>query len=207
MIIFGTRGVTYSGGSGSFFCPSCDGQQPYAHKRVRRFFSLYFIPVIPLDLVGEYIECASCRGTFQTGVLDFDPAAAQKRFEAEFERGIKRVMVQMALADGVIEDEEVETIRKIYGDLTRVDITEADVRAEIEQALADGRRIEEFLGAMAGNLNDSGKELVVKAAFFVAAADGVFQEEEKALLGSIGNALKMSPAHFNGVIASLTGDS
>ncbi len=59
------------------------------------------------------------------------------------------------------------------------------------------------LAEMAGNLNENGKEMVVKAAFMVAAADGEFQDEEKELIGSIGEALEMSPAHMNGIITSM----
>ncbi len=40
----------------------------------------------------------------------------------------------------------------------------------------------------------------------VAAADGEFQDEEKELIGAIGQALQMTPAHMNGVIASMTQD-
>ena len=50
MIIFGTRGVTWNGESGEFVCPGCGGTtQQYTRKTIRRFFTLYFIPLIPLD--------------------------------------------------------------------------------------------------------------------------------------------------------------
>ena len=65
MIIFGTRGITYRKDGGRFFCPECDGEQPYDRKRVRRFFTLYFIPLIPLNLLAEYIECPRCGGTYR----------------------------------------------------------------------------------------------------------------------------------------------
>ena len=206
MIIFGTRGVTSTAASGSFFCPHCNDQLAYKHKRVRRFFTLYFIPVIPLDQLGEYIECQRCRNTFQTRVLDYNPQVSTAQFEAEFHQAVKRVMVQMMLADGVVDDQEVQTIREIYSRVAGTDISENDVQAEIEKAKADGRGIEQYLSGLAGNLNDPGKELVVKAAFFVAIADGVFQDEEQVLLGTIGKALYMTPAHIRGVIESIAAE-
>lgn len=204
MIIFGTRGVTTTPASGSFFCPSCNNQTGYKHKRVRRFFTLYFIPVIPLDQLGEYIECQRCRNTYQMRVLDYNPQVSTAKLEAEFHQAVKRVMVQMMLADGVVDDQEVQTIREIYSKVARTDMSENDVQAEIEKAKADGRTIEQYLSGLAGNLNDAGKELVVQAAFFVAAADGVFQDEEKELLTAIGKALYMTPAHLRGVLQSIT---
>ena len=203
MIIFGTRGVTYSAGSGTFYCPQCRSEAPYNHKRVRRFFSLYFIPLIPLDLHAEYIECQRCRGTYRLEVLDPDPQAGAAEFEAEFHRAVKRVMVQMMLADGVPDDEEVRTIQRIYGQLTHSEMSDEEVQSEIRQVERDQQDIAASLAQFANYLNDDGKELVVKAAFLVAAADGEFQDEEKVLLATVGQSLGMSASHLNGVIGSM----
>jgi hypothetical protein len=69
LIIFGTKGVTSSTGGGTFDCPGCGPGKPYEHKKVRRFFTLYYIPLIPLETKGEFIECGSCRQTWKPEVL------------------------------------------------------------------------------------------------------------------------------------------
>src|SRR5262249_21327507 len=80
MSILGPRGVTFGGHAGEFNCPGCGWtSQPYEHKTVRRFFTLYFIPVIPLDKLAEYVRCMTCGGTYQTSVLSFDPKAETDR--------------------------------------------------------------------------------------------------------------------------------
>ena len=170
---------------------------------MRRFFTLYFIPLIPMNMLGEYVECDDCRVTYKLSVLDFDPRAANAAFEAEYVRAMKRVMVLMMMVDGDIDDEEIRVIRDLYVELGGAPLTEAQVRAEIGAASSDGLGVGDFLGGMAGTLNDNGKEMVVKAAFAVAAADGVFAEEEMALLGEISQALLMTPAHYRGVLAEL----
>ena len=205
LIIFGTRGVTYSAAQGQFHCPECGMQRPYAHKRVRRFFTLYFIPIIPLDLLGEYIECGGCEGTYKESVLSYDPSQAAAGEEARFREAIKRTMVMMMLADGAIDEAEVQTIREIFGKIAGRTIERAEVDQEIQQAKGDRRSVEEYLGGVVGMLNEKGKELVVKAAFFVAAADGKFDESEKALLARIAKALQMTSAHFNGIVQELVG--
>jgi tellurite resistance protein len=200
MIIFGTRGVTYNHAEGRFYCPRCSAEQGYHHKRVRRFFTLYFIPIIPLDLVSEYAECDTCKSTWDLKVLAYNPAAEKKAFEAEFERAVKRVMVMMMLADGNVEAAEVERIRQVYENLAKVQLTEADVHAEADKARAEKQSLDQFLQGVASKLNDSGKELVIRAAMLVAAADGNLAEAELKLLAEIARALGMSPAHFKGVI-------
>lgn len=202
MIIFGTRGVTYNYANGDFFCPGCSNERAFRHKRVRRFFTLYFIPCIPLDMLGEYVECAGCGNTYDKAVLQFDPRAENAAFEAEFQVAMRRVMVLMMLADGVIDDEELETIVAIYGKIAGAAITEDQIRDEAAEL--QGRDVSDYVSSVRGNLNDRGKELVVQAAYAVAAADGDFADEERLLLLQIGEALEMTDAHLRGVMAAAT---
>ena len=204
MIIFGTRGVTYSKDSGDFHCPGC-GPGPYKHRRVRRFFTLYFIPVIPLDLLGEYVECQGCDGTYDLRVLDYDPGKQIQAFEAEYQLAIKRAMVLMMLADDVVEEEEIACVQRGYGELAGVALSRGDVEREIGRARSDATDLTTYLQGIVGRLNDRGKEQVVRAAYLVAASDGDFADEERELLEEIADALEMSAAHLAGVLHVLSG--
>lgn len=73
MIIVGTRGVTYTKRWGRFRCPACHADSDYRQRRIRRCFTLYFVPIVPLDLLEEFIECGSCGSAFPMGVLDLGP--------------------------------------------------------------------------------------------------------------------------------------
>ena len=72
MIIFGTKGITSIQQKGSFHCPACGAGAQYHQKEVRRFFTLFFVPLIPLDKVAGYIECQRCGGTFKPEVLSWN---------------------------------------------------------------------------------------------------------------------------------------
>jgi len=206
LIIFGTRGVTYGSEGGQFYCPGCEGKQSYVHKKCRRFFTLYFIPLIPLDLVGEYVECQQCSGTYKTSILEFDPDKAIAAEEAEFQKGMRRVLVMMMLADGVVDESEIEAIQAILGKLEDRVVSRAEIETEITLVKNDGSSIEKYCKGMAGYLNDSGREMVVKAAILVASADGHVDESERNALATIATALNMSRAHFSGIIADMTKD-
>lgn len=207
LIIFGTRGVQTRAGSGRFHCPTC-GPQGYTHTNVRRFFTLYFIPVIPLDLVGEYVECDYCTSTYHPDVLSYRPQLQPDRqFEAHFQRAVKRIMVMMCLADGVVDDDEIETIKRVYGRIANREISDEEVSDEVVAAMQEGGTVRDYLGGIVSSLNDAGKELVIKAAFFVAAADGEFQDEEQVLLAEIGRALELRPGRVNRIIDALLSDA
>lgn len=69
MIIFGTTGIQSVESRGSFHCPSCGPRAFYQRKSVRRFFTLFFVPLIPLNKTATHILCDRCGGTFKPEVL------------------------------------------------------------------------------------------------------------------------------------------
>ena len=175
IIIFGWRGVTYTKDKGAFHCPSCAVKKQFNRKRVRRFFTIYFIPLIPLNLVGEYIECAGCKRTFNEDVLAFDPNAENAEFLAQFQTAIKRIMVLMMLADGKIDPEEVETIKRIYGQISDATMTQEDVDAEVTAAKAMDSSLIRYMRDITPMLNSEGKEMVMRSAIMMAADLWIFR--------------------------------
>lgn len=83
IIVFGTRGVKSTQSEGQFHCPQCNSTQHYRHRTVRRFFTLFFIPVIPLDKLGEYVECSTCRNTYISRILELSPARSTMQAASE----------------------------------------------------------------------------------------------------------------------------
>lgn len=202
-VIFGTKGVTRTADRGRFFCPRCGSEQDYEHKRVRRFFTLFFIPLIPLDRVGEYVECESCKGTFEPRVLSFDPGEELRSVEAEFQKATRELLVLMLLADGRIESSEVRMICDIYPRVTGTEITEDAVQGEVFRLSDLEPDVPTLMAPYRGVLNDEGREAVVKAALLVALADGEMDRSEARLLDQVAEALGMTSAHYEGVLSSV----
>lgn len=203
MIIFGTRGVTTTPERGTFFCPRCNSNQRYNFKRVRRFFTLYFIPVIPLDKLGEYVECPACQGTYAPEILEYDPQTANLQMEALFFVAVKHVMIGMLLADGEIDDSEIAMLQAQYEHLTGTQIPEDELREEIAVIHASGDSPVELVSRLTPQLNDSGKETVMRAAYAIAGADGIIDPSEQAMMVEIGGAMGLTKAHLAGILQEI----
>lgn len=76
MIIFGTRVRHKTLSTGQFYCPQCKTQRSYELRRARNYFALYFIPIIPMNTVGEYVTCQTCGTNFKPDVLQMVPPPA-----------------------------------------------------------------------------------------------------------------------------------
>ncbi|MEP4077494.1 TerB family tellurite resistance protein [Haloferula sp.] len=204
MIFFGTRGVTTTPEKGVFHCPACGPGSNFRWRRVRKFFTLYFIPIIPLNQLGEYIECDHCKGTYDLNVLQYDPEKIAQDFEAEYHKAVRKVMITMVLADGQIDDAESQMVCTLYQELTGRPMFPGDVHMEASDQQTSGASFEVALGSLAGSLNTNGKERVIEAAWRVAHADGEFHETEQALLARIAGILELSSSHYQGLLHTLS---
>jgi hypothetical protein len=82
IIFFGMKVRKKTLGTGQFFCPHCKTQRPYKHQQGTRYFTIYFIPIIPMGDVGEFIECQICGSMFQTDILKVKRQAAPQNLAA-----------------------------------------------------------------------------------------------------------------------------
>jgi hypothetical protein len=64
--------------SGQFFCPTEQSTRHYQHLQERRWFTLFFIPLIPLGGQREWVQCEGCGTTYGTGVIQQHPAPYQQ---------------------------------------------------------------------------------------------------------------------------------
>lgn len=201
MIIFGTRGVSSTKATGNFNCPQCEADRPYRHRKVTRFFTLYFIPLIPLGSKGDYVECGHCKGTFITSILNGRKTQDKQAFMAMYEQAIRHVMVKIMLADGVIDPNEKVVVLDIINRYGHNDMTSQQLNDYIKKVEADTSDISTYLKQVGPSLNDHGKELLVKCALDVAYSDGHFDDSEKKLIFQMGEIMEMSTAHIKGIMA------
>ena len=202
-IVWGWRGRQKEIGNGEFFCPQCRDYRGYRLVAVNRWFTLYWIPLFKTSSLGAFVECGACKGTFNEGVLKYDPKSAQEEFEAAFAVASKRVMFKKALADGEIDDAEVAQIAQAYRNIAKREIAAEDIASELEAARGDARPIGAYLAEVSPTLNDTGKELVLRAAVAVAKADGHVDDSEITELQALAQALDMPKAYANGVFAEV----
>jgi len=200
-IIFGTRGVSSTKEQGNFHCPQCEQQRAYKHKKVTRFFTLYFIPLIPLGKIGEYVECQTCKGTFIPNVKNYQgPDQSEQQFLSEYEKAIKHSMVLMMLADGEIDQREKEAVVQTVNKFGHNDINMQQLDEYIDKVQGNPEPVSKYLHRIQANLNGHGKEMVIKSALAIAAADGNIDPEEVKLLKEMADALDMSAAHLKGIM-------
>lgn len=201
MIFFGTRGVTSTVKEGDFHCPQCNNSQKFRHRKVRKFFTLYFIPLIPLESAGEYVECRNCKGTFIPRVLE--QGNQKDEFMALYEEAMRHSMIKMMLADGVIDVNEKRLVLDIINRFSNNDLDEIQLENLIGEIQKDTKDVTYYLKQITGSLNEHGKETIIKCALHVALSDGDFDESENQMITEMGEAMEMSSSHLKGIFSEM----
>jgi hypothetical protein len=193
MIIFGWRGRAGVIARGVFACPHCGADRQYLHKRMRRWFTLFFIPVIPLNALGEFVQCESCKQSFKTMVLDAPTTAT---LQNELAWAMREALTTLLRASRTPGAESAATT--ILIEVSGHSWTEQELAADI--AGLDTAHLQARLAMLAGVLNDQGKERFLTMCAQVATTGGVIDVDARAAVEQIAAGLLMTPAHTRGII-------
>lgn len=199
MIIWGSRARNKRLDGGRFHCPNEGGDRDYDLMEARRWFTLFFIPLLPLKVLGQFVACRSCGASYEPQVLTL-PTTAE--MEDRLTTALRHVVVAMLTADEVVDDAERRAALEVMQRFGQRPYTAEELGrdlATLEVGALDDEVAE--LGAM---LSPQGHEALVRACLHLAAADGHVDERELAVVQQAARGIGMSSAHLRGILAEVT---
>jgi len=197
-LIFGLRVYFRTIGEGTFHCQRCGGDRPYRHRTGRRWIHLFFIPVIPLDKAGEFIQCAQCGTRYAAGVLAL-PTTAQ--MQAALPVGMRAAAIIMLQAGDAGSSAARRRVIDVIKGAGVADYDEAAVDADLQSESDDVGSAAERLTVLSGQLAVPAREWFLAEIVRIGMADGHLTDAERQAARQIGSYLGMTPAQAVGVIA------
>ena len=201
LIIFGLRVIYRTVGQGTFHCQRCGGDRQYRHRAGRRWFTLFFIPVIPLAQVGEHVQCAVCGTRYRMQVLRL-PTTAQ--MQAAIPAGLRAAAVIMLRAGGgASAPARRRAIDGIKGS-GLPDYDDAALDGDLSAPATPGDCGQDLAGALnrlAIQLEVPAREWFLAEAVRIGLADGTLSDEERHAAQQIAAQLGMTRAQARGVIS------
>ncbi len=194
LIVFGLRIIFHTVGQGVFHCPRCGGDRQYRLRAGRRFFAVFFVPLIPLNTVSEHVQCMACHARFHTDVLRL-PTAEQ--MAAALPEGMRTAVVTMLQAGGptsqAARQQAIEAVRGAGGSGYGPGNLDADVARPVR--LDSGA-----LAQVGAQLTPEAREWFFAQVVRIAVADGPLSAGERQAAQAIGQRLGMTPAQTLGVV-------
>jgi tellurite resistance protein len=194
LIIWGLRVFYRTVGQGVFHCRKCGGDRQYRHRAGRRFFTLFFIPLIPLNKTGEHVQCLTCKTRYVMDVLSL-PTAAQ--MQAALPAGIRAAAAAMLVAGDPSSPAARQRAVAVIQGAGAQGYTDADLTSDSAQPAEATRSA---LTEVARQLTPDAKEWFLAETVRVGMADGPLAEPERQTAQAIAVDLGMTQAQAIGVI-------
>ncbi|CAN5772915.1 TerB family tellurite resistance protein [soil metagenome] len=201
LVIFGFRIRYRTTGRIEFFCPRCGGDRTGLQRSARRWFTIFWIPVIPLNSVGELVECTECHTRYEPDVTDQPTTASLTETFANAVRVLTAMIVRTGEPfDPTMRTAAVTAIRGVTSGYDDATLT-SDVLA-VDPAYA-----EQYVAPLAHGLEISGKERLVADLVRVALAGNTLTTDQRRVVDLAGRGLDLTPAHVTGIVTSVASAS
>ena len=191
MIIFGTKGRVRPSKERDELqnaCPQC--QNHLKLSDLKRWFTLYFIPIFPFQHVDTFYYCKNCKGSYKKEARSqlLGGKKNQEQLQKEVSRAFGETLIVclsfMAKADGNISMEEEQLIKKHMDKFKE----NRDELERIYNEVATGRMNKEAIYAqlrkVSQMLTTEGILMLIAELAKMVLADGRIDEKEEKLMKS-----------------------
>jgi len=201
LIIFGFRIRLRTTGQITFFCPKEGGDRLGNQRVARRWFTIFFIPIIPLNQVGELVECTSCKTRYEPHVAEQPTTASLSEILGNAVRVLTAMVVRTGdPQDGPMRAAAVDLVRTVAADYDDATLT-SDVMA-VDPAIA-----ESYVAPLGDGIQVAGKERFLSDLVRVALAAGTITADQRRVIDLAGRGLDLTPAHVTGIVSSVASAS
>jgi hypothetical protein len=196
MILWGTTNLKSSIEQGEFNCPQCQAVSPYTLKKSTEYFTIYFIPVIPLGVRGKFVECNQCRGAFTEAILSYDPTAEKVATQVTVFRILVAFMVHFQKT-GVTH---VTSCQSAYSELLGQEIPVEIVEHELQLALEPDSSPKNYILSEGATFAPDAKLQMMASAMDIIESEPVDNEHSRMVLAEFSQMLGFPEADFEQVL-------
>ncbi|AXT62109.1 zinc-ribbon domain-containing protein [Aquimarina sp. AD10] len=189
-IIFGTRGLKHTVSDSpvlSNSCPNCNNGS-LVNKLYRRWFTLFFIPVIPLDTVDRFYECDSCKSAYNESIKTILQRSKeeinenQKRATSIYAKALIAAMTHMAIIDEDFAPEEEREIKDAIEGFQEMKEELLAIHENVKVNANMNNQVFDFLNSARNELSSEALINILAQAAVVLLADGTIEKEEENLM-------------------------
>ena len=198
-LIWGWRALNSVLSTGTFHCPQCDVDTTYRHLRPRRWFTVFFIPVIPLKELDAFVECDRCKHAFVEAVLSRQTI---QQFEYEVTLARRAALAHLVSASGHPAEADIRAALEFLSTGSSGTYTDRSLWADVS-AFADLETARTFVRPLAEHMTIDGREEFLRGAIACSqrvAAPAALSGQVLGSLRAFAETLGISPAHLAGIL-------
>ena len=200
MILIGTMNLARTRDRGNFHCPTCGATVSYRRRTRRTFLTIYFIPTVPVSGAEPFVQCDSCRSTFDVNVLEMDGAAHQEIREARFRDEALRASILTVLIDDAISETEINTLLRLSDRVLGHPVDREELGALCSIMTSQKIRPADYALTSSRRWNDEQRRSALQAMFLAASAEGDLSAGQLKLMTQLKDLFDLTDREYEQVI-------
>jgi len=188
MLVIGTMDWPKTLESGQFFCPACESVQSHRRRVSRPFLTVYFVPLVPIGGLQEYVECRKCRTTFEPTILGDPMPESERSFGAD----LIKVAALTMLEDGRVTEAEIARAISVIRGVGQRAVTRDELGATCSELRSKQLRLGGYLFTAKPRWTRDESLRMLQVIFLVASAEGHISRHRMTALLSAQTALELS---------------
>ncbi len=185
MLLIGSTNLTRTTSTGDFFCPHCKAIRDYRLRSRRPFLTVYFIPMVPIGPIEQYVQCSDCgtRSPVEAlqqvvpGANSLGPSRSTSNALQGDLTGtgsaeeLLHAAVLVVLADGFISEKEIDALLRVGNKLGVAPLDREELGAICSSASLNRILPTNYIATVARSWNERQKREALKVLFYVCTAD------------------------------------
>lgn len=226
MILVGTMNWASTRSHGLFRCPQCGDTQQFRLRASRPFLTLYFIPVLPIGSLQQYVECRQCKNSYEPEILSANMATSHLTshnrprgggapmsdlpgnrhvvyMHAPFAEDLLKVIALIMVEDGHVTEDEIRVARRVYENMVQESLSRDDLGRMCAFVQQQRLSTSSFLATARDRRSLEEKLMLVQALFGVAGADGEVTPRRLAALIKAQQLLQLDEGEFQRAVTAV----
>ncbi len=201
MIYIGTFDWASTRLTGSFYCPICQSQTEYRERTSRPFLTLYFIPVIPIGALKEYVQCRKCKNKFEMSVVQTS-APPPPRQVKRFDESLIEAMAAVIWDDRRIDENELNSACIAFEKICGAQLDPKVLLAACQSIAASDTNSTLLVIDQHADWSPEQQLNVLQALFFVASTNGEISAKRNKTLMACARVFNMPQEQIQSAIES-----
>lgn len=198
MLIIGEKQITKEVANGTFECPVCDSRQGYRHRQIKQYFSLFFIPLLPMNDSANYVICNHCLCCFDPRILT-EPAVYSDPIN---HRAMRRALCYLlaGYGDSSVGRQQLSAIFQTYNGIT---LSPATVAQELQAITGGDSPTLPMLHKLSPQLSTHAKHQLLLACYQLCQGLTEMSFEDRVRINTLAAELELSIPEVNYLISTL----
>lgn len=200
MILIGTMNLSRTRDRGNFHCPTCGATEPYRLRARRTFLTIYFIPTVPVSAAEPFVQCDTCRSTFDINVLEMDGAAHREIRETRFRDEALRASILTVLMDGGISEDEIRCLLQVSDRVLGHPVDREELGALCSIMMSQKIKPADYALTSSRRWNAQQRRTALRAMFLAASAEGALGDSQVQLMAKLKDLFDLTDAEYEETI-------